>query len=419
MLEAAADEAVFLWELMCSKRISDKKAVILRGFSDLARPFFRKPVWLISDRIDKADDNGEVFFRYVVQNHRQEINAFFILSPQAAEYSEVKKTGKVVRPYSWRHKLLALIADWSISSQTDNIFRDPFWDYGQPYRDMLRKTRFVFLQHGVLATDCSRWLNKDRQQFDGFVTSSVRETESILHGNYGYTDEQVWMTGLTRFDRLYDKREKLITIMPTWRRYLGIRENAETGEWILKPGFEESGYVKFYRQLMGNAELREAAENYGYSLQIKLHPTFQCHMDKFHFGEDVNVAGRDISYAEIYNRSSLIVTDYSSAIHDFIYLKKPVVYCQFDYEEFFSGEHMCEKGEFDYEADGYGEVTYNIEDAVRTIIQYMKNNCETHEPYTTRILKAFPDRSPDHCERLYQKIRSKDICTCSRAEDEH
>ena len=78
--------------------------------------------------------------------------------------------------------------------------------YGQPYRDMLRKVRFVFLQHGVIATACSRWLNKDRQQFDGLVTSSVRETESILRGKYGFTKEQVWMTGLARFDRLRDNK---------------------------------------------------------------------------------------------------------------------------------------------------------------------------------------------------------------------
>lgn len=403
-----AQECRLLWEVFCVKNvIGSKKAVLLRLVSDLCRPFVGRPIWLVSDRMDKADDNGEVFYRYLKENHKADVNAFFLIRKDSPDYERIKGLGNVLAPYSWRHKLLSLLAEWSISSQTDIIYRDPFRDYGQPYRDILRKMKFVFLQHGVISNDLSRWLDKDVQEIDGLVASTQREYDSILHGNYHYTEEQVWLTGLPRFDRLIDKREKVITIMPTWRMYLFSGQDYKTGTWNLKSGFQGTRYATFYRQLMNSLRLQEAANQYGYKVQFKVHPTYQAYVSEFGFDECVNIVRPDISYAEIYSKSSLLVTDYSSAIYDFLYLMKPIVYCHFDAEEFFGGAHIYDKGSFDYEGDGFGEVTYGIEDAISTIIQYMESGCALHEPYKSRIEAIFPAREANHCEHIYQMIKLK------------
>ena len=401
-------EVSFLSELLLKKdQLGGKKSVVLRLITVICRSFLRKPIWLVSDRVSHADDNGEVFYRYLKKNHSKDVKAFFLLHPKSKDYDRLKKElGGIIAPYSWTHKLLALLSEWSISSQTDYLYRDPFRDYGQPYRSVLRKTRFTFLQHGVISNDCSRWLDKDIQELDGFITSTSREYESVIRGNYHYTREQVWMTGMPRFDRLTDKREKTITVMPTWRLYLFIGQNHDTGEWILKKGFEHSKYTEFYRKLMNHRRLRQAAEENGYRLQFKVHPVFLSHTSEFGFDESVNIVPPEISYAEIYNKSSLVVTDYSSSVYDFVYLKKPVIYCQFDEDEFFSGIHAWDKGDFDYEKDGFGEVLNNLEDTVDTMIRYIETGCALREPYRTRIEEAFPDRKPDHCERIYRTIES-------------
>ena len=401
-------ECRFLAEVFLTRNLlGSKKAVVLRMLSDIIRPFVKKPIWLISDRISRADDNGEVFYRYMKAHHQEDVKTFFLLRPMSPDYARMKELGGIIAPYSWRHKLLALLAEWSISSQTDYIYRDPFRDYGQPYRSLLRKTRFVFLQHGVISNDLSRLLDKDIQELDGFITSTNREYESVLKGAYHYTEEQVWLTGLPRFDRLLDRKEKIITVMPTWRSYLFTGQNHDTGYWNLKNGFEHTRYAVFYRNLMSSSKLREAAEENGYTIEFKVHPTFLSHMDAFGFDENVRIVSPEISYADIYSKSSLVVTDYSSSINDFIYLRKPIIYCHFDADEFFSGAHMCDKGEFDYERDGFGEVAYNLDDTIDLIIKYIKEGCMLHEPYKSRIEETFPDRNADHCEQIYQKIKSK------------
>ena len=402
------NEIAFLAELARSGRASEKKAFAARCIAHMVSLFVRKPVWLVSDRIDKADDCGEVFYRYLKKHHAKELYSFFLLSGSAPNYDRIKKLGGIVEPYSWRHKILALIANWSLSSQTDIVFRQPFWNYEQPYRNMLVKTRFVFLQHGVISTDLTRWLRKDAQQFDGFVTSTEKETKLILEGDYGYTEEQVWMTGLPRFDRLRKKNSKVITVMPTWRKQLATRQNNETGKWGVKPGFSESDYVQFYRNLMHSQELKKAAEKYGYTVQIKIHPNFMHLSEAFHFNDKVKVVPANVSYSELYSSSSLMITDYSSSIQDFIYLEKPVVYCQFDAEFFFNGGHISDKGAANFEKEGFGEVTNSLEELTAVVISYMESGCELREPYKTRIKNAFPDRTPDHCEKLYQKIMEKE-----------
>lgn len=400
-------EVIFLKQLLKSNRTSDKKAVLLRLIAQVIKPFLRKPVWLISDRILKADDNGEVFFRYLMTHHSKDVHAFFLLSSKAEDYPKLKGIGPIVEPYSKMHKILSLLAEWSISSQTDDIYRDPFWDYGQPYRSMLRKTRFAFLQHGVISNDMTRLLNREKQQFDGFVTSTVRERDSILNGKYGYTDEQVWMTGLPRFDRLRNRKEKTITVMPTWRAYLVVRPDNRLGQWVLRNDFKDSEYVVFYRKLMMHPRLMEAANMLGYKIQFKVHPAFLSHTEDFQFDKSVNIVDSEQSYAEIYATSSLIVTDYSSSIYDFVYLQKPIIYCQFDKESFFSGKHKYDAGDYNYELEGFGEVTKDLETTVETIIHYMTTDCELHEPYKTRIEHAFLSREANHCEKLYEKIVSK------------
>lgn len=400
------NECRFFAELLKRRTKAAKKAALIRLLAHCIRFLHRKPIWLISDRRDRAGDNGEVFYRYLKQSKRGEVNAYFILSHGSNDYIRMKPLGGIISPYSWRHKILALMADWCVSSQLDYLYRNPF---DRPYyRDILRKTRFAYLKHGIVSNDLTRHLDKDIWEIDGLVVSTKNEYNNILNGQYHYTDKQIWLTGLPRFDILQDKREKIVTILPTWRMYLFSRKHPITGVRYPLNGFENTNFVKFYKNLLQNTKLRNLLSRYGYALRFMPHPTCRPYMAAFQIPNDVTFP-ENISYQEIYKMSSLIVTDYSSSIYDFIYLKKPVVYCQFDEEQFFAGTHVCNKGDFNYERDGFGEVTYNSEQLIAIIANYLEKDCELHEPYKTRIEAAFLDRSPTHCERLFMAIREQGI----------
>ena len=192
--------------------------------------------------------------------------------------------------------------------------------------------------------------------------------------------------------------------MPTWRRHLLAGQNQDN-HWIALPGLESSNYISFYRALLNDPSLHKAALKYGYTIAFKPHPAFIDYLSTFSAPDSVSVLDGKISYREIFARSSLIITDYSSVAFDFAYLRKPIIYCQSDQKEFFSGEHIYSRGYFDYERDGFGEVTYNLEDTVQHIISYMENGCALKEKYRERIDNFYAFNDKNCCKRVYKHIR--------------
>lgn len=369
-----------------------------------------KQVWLIMDRPDRADDNGEAFFRYMVQRNEPDIDLYFILSKKSESFNELKAIGKVVEPFSAEHKKLFTIADYMISSQMAEATINPFDKDLKYYRDLFRNPKQIFLQHGVIHNDHGSTLSKYRRDFYGFITSAEAEYNYLLSPKFHYTENEMWLTGMPRFDKLYRDDKKKITIMPTWRKFLTTRvfdENSGTMIWKVNDNFTESEYFEFYNSLINSEKLLNAADKYGYTICFMPHVIFLKETDKFTHNGRAVIYNYEKSYREVYAESSMLVTDYSSAVFDFSYMRRPIVYCQFDFDKFYS-EHTVKKGYFNFEEHGFGEVTDNLEDTVNLIIGYMENNCELKPAYKERIDKFFRFSDKKCSERIYNKIREKE-----------
>ena len=72
----------------------------------------------------------------------------------------------------------------------------------------------------------------------------------------------------------------------------------------------------------------------------------------------------DISYQNLFMDYDLLITDYSSLHFDFATLRKPVIYFQFDREEFYGTSHAYQKGIFDFQKYGFGPVMEGLEDLI-------------------------------------------------------
>ena len=393
----------YLKELWQRNGLGYRKAVFVRIIVFLLNLIKRRQIWLLSDRAIKADDNGLAMFEFI-QAKKEDINSYFVIDKHTEGYRKIKKIGKVVANGSYKHKLLLLLSDYILSSHGEVEIYNPFVGHSEPYRNMLSEKRFVFLQHGITKDDISSWLNKYNKNIYGFVTAAIPEYKSIVDGKYYYDPNNIWLTGFPRFDRLHDNGGKEITIMPTWRRYLASSMIRETGQWILKPNFESSKFYIFYNLLINDERLINKARELGYRINYFPHPNLQDHVDRFKKNKNVVFLGRETSYRDVYANSSLIITDYSSAVFDFAYLHKPVVYTQFDKEEFFSGEHVYTKGYFDYEENGFGEVEYDLDNTVSRIIEYMENDCMLKEKYKERIDDFFAYNDRNNCKRVFEKI---------------
>lgn len=406
------NEAGYICNLLTSKELGAKKAILARFYNNLYRLTHRRPVWMITDRLNKAGDNGEAFFDYLVKTNFKKADFFFVLSECEDYYRMKEKYGdRVVLFGTNKYKLKFLTVDKIISSHAENYILDAFEGYSEPYRDIIKTKDFIFLQHGVIKDDLSGWLNRFNKNIRGFVTSAPAEWESIAHGDYYLTEDRVWLTGLCRFDRLYNDDKKYITLMPTWRKYLMSGLNRATGNWNEGAGFKDSQYFKFFNSLINDPRVLETAKKHGYTICFMPHPNTITSINSFDRQDDVKFFSISDSYRDVFANSSLILTDYSSAIFDFVYLRKPIFYAQFDKEEFVTGDHSYVPGYFDYERDGFGEVTYDYEKTVSLLCEYMENGCQLKDKYRERIDSFFAFNDQNNCQRTLEKILSLDGLT--------
>lgn len=397
-------ECKLLCEIWKKNLLGGRKAVAGRLYYHIVGLFKRRKLWIISDRIQRADDNGEALFCYLQKHKPKNTRVVFAISKSSPDYARLSKYGKCVDAMSFRHKLLHLLCDVNISAQADGVTVNPFNGHHDALRDLLVHQRFVFLQHGITQNDISDWLNRYNKDINGFVTAAYPEHLSIINGNYGYSKEKVWLTGFPRFDLLYANEQKKITLMPTWRRYLMGSVDDQKGVWKTLQSFKDSQYYRFYSSLLNSNKLLDKLEECGYTLQFFVHPNLRLAGVQFPTDVRVKCLDTQTSYREIYAESALVITDYSSAAFDFAYMRKPLIYCQFDKQEFFAGEHVCKQGYFDYERDGFGEVTYDLKSTIDLIIDYVEHDCKLKPVYRERIDRFFAFNDKNNCQRVLDKI---------------
>lgn len=395
----------FLREIWRKNKLGGRKAVFARVCTYIIRQLKRKEIWLICDKANRADDNGEAFFTYLQRQKPTHVKPYFLISKESSDFERLSKIGTVLPYMGWKHKLLYLSANYIISAYSHNEINNPFIGYDHAYRDLMQKCKYIFIQHGIIHNDVSKGLNRYAKNITGFVTSALREQQYIINTpSYGYSSKDIWLTGLPRHDRLYRAEQREIVLMPTWRSHLMGQYHPKDSSWDLNTGFQESSYYQFYYALLHNERLLTKAKELDYKINFVPHPVLFPYIDLFSVPKAVNLQGTDVTYRDMFARNKLLITDFSSVAFDFAYLRKPVIYCQFDADNFFNGGHDYKRGYFDYERDGFGEVEYDLESTVDRIIEYMENDCKLKDKYRERIDKFFAFNDQNNCQRVYEEI---------------
>lgn len=372
--------------------------------------FHKKKIWLISDREFVANDNGEHFFRYLNGEGKKYIpgiRPIFVISENCPDYARMKQYGEVVSYESEKYRILFLNADKIISSSGNDMVFNP---YGKKRGWMadLYKFQYVFLQHGIIKDDLSDWLRKLNKNISMFVTSAKGEYDSIVNGAYGYTEKEVKLVGLCRFDNLTKlpyQKQKRILVLPTWRSAIRESYDSVTSESIYFDGFKDTEYFKFYNDLINHPRLLDVMRRKGYTGVFGIHPVHAKQTVDYQANDVFSVNDGYLDYQREFVENSMMVTDYSSTVMDFVYLKKPVVYAQFDKEEFFDS-HTYSEGYFDYERDGFGPVCYDLESTVDAMVRMIENDCQLEPQYEKRVENFFAYTDDQNCKRTLDAIQS-------------
>lgn len=380
-----------------------KKSVVLRKLYKLLRPFFRKEIWLVSDRVSSAGDNGEAFFKFLSKKKPKGVKPVFVIDKASPDYRRMKKYGKVISPYSKKYKIYFMFATKNISSQLDPPIMAPI-NCDNYLKDILRKCKIVFLQHGIIKDDLTSCYNRCKDNMAIFITSAKREYDSIV-SNPGYHcgPDITKLTGLARYDLLEDKREKIVFIVPTWRKSCVV----DTVSAALVENVKDSSYYRFYNALLHNEKLLSSARANGYKLCFYPHALMNGITPMFGKLDDVFLDPAKFTYTDLFCKGALMLTDYSSTQFDFGYLKKPVVYTHFDKEEFFSS-HTYVPGYFSYEEDGFGEVVYDLESTVDLLVEYMETGCQLKPKYLERIEGFYAYTDKNNSLRILEEIKKLD-----------
>jgi len=385
------------------------RALLRLARTRLVRHFFGD-AWVLMDRITDAGDNGERLFRYLRRSRRR-INAWFVVEGGSPDWHRLRKLGyrRVVPHGSFRWKLLMANCRHLISSHVSPpIMRPPALK-----SIMEPRWRFTFLQHGVIHTNLSRWLNI--KPIDLFITSSSQEYVSIAgnHTPYTFTTKEVRLTGLPRWDRLRkiamktpDERRDLILVMPTWRSGLVPMLMPKSQRRAIDPAFYTSEYATSWMNLLKSPELLEACAQQNLTIGFLPHPNVQPALSGMDLPPQVlplTFADNDVQ--ELFARSAVFVTDYSSVAFDVAYINRPVVYFQFDRDTFLGGEHHGRHGYFEYERDGFGPVARTLDEAIRVILDTIRAGRSPSPTYQARIDSALPLRDGNCCKRVVDEIK--------------
>jgi CDP-glycerol glycerophosphotransferase len=364
---------------------------LLRRRLLLRLPSPAKPVWLVGERPNRAQDTGFHFFRYLREKH-PEIDAYYVIDPSSPDYRNVEPLGHVLAHRSKEHIRAALTAERVIGSHHPD-FVYPLRT--RRFRHTVRATR-IFLQHGVMGT---KWMvpnyGKGTSAFetDLFIVSSEREKEYIVE-DFGYDPAEVAVTGLSRFDTLLandvEPRRQLL-IMPTWR------------DWLVDAdGYLESEYHQRWSELLHHPRLQQVAEAHGLEIVFCLHPNMARFTELFADAPVRVISQGEVEVQHLLKESAMLVTDYSSVGFDFSFLHRPVAYYQFDREHFLGlrGSHL------DLDLELPGPITYTADDLLAEVERAAGRDFVMGSEYVRRADRFLTHRDQQSCERIFEAVIS-------------
>lgn len=354
----------------------------------------KKSVWLVGEQPFKAQDTGYSFFKYIRENFPKK-EVYYVIDFSSLEYENVKELGNLVDYRSKEH--------FEILAKTTHLIasHNPYYLLPLTHTEFQNeiKAKRIFIQHGVFGTkNIANIYGKSVDNFnvDMFVVSSHKEKKFAID-DLGYLDDEVKVTGLSRFDTLFAKDLELkrqILIIPTWRDWLG---NYDT--------FITSDYYFRYKSLLESMKLKSICSENSLEIIFCLHPNMQKFVDAFDLEGITVISQGEVNVQQLLKESMLMITDYSSVAFDFSFLEKPVIYYQFDTERFL-GKYPSH---LDINEDLPGDIVKNQNDVLDRLQLYIDNNFAMTEENLLKSQQFLKYKDTNNNKRIKEEIEKFEV----------
>lgn len=379
-------------------------AKILRLFKS------NRNIWLIGERKDEAKDNGYHLFKYIRENHKED-KVYYIIDRKSKDLEKIQKFGNIIYADTFKHYLYYALANKLVIAHLGSCVPDSPVCWKAESLKVIKPKR-AFIQHGI-TKELIPSLMYENTKVDLFICGAKPEYD-FVKSEFGYPEDSVKYTGFARFDNLHDFKEKnQILVMPTWRQWIpSMTWNSKDNDKC-KREFLESEYYKRFNELISSKELENLLIKNNTKLIFYPHHEMQGYLGLFRTKlKNIEIANEDkYDVQKLLKDSSVLITDYSSVAFDFAYMKKNIIYYQFDKKDYDTKHYS--QGYFDYELNGFGPVVYELSRLIDKLSDYLKSTDKDKIVfkdevnkfiYRKRYEKFFPLYDNKNNKRIYEMI---------------
>lgn len=360
-----------------------------------------KDLWIVCEDKNEARDNGYWFYKYV-RTHYPNQECIYAISRKSPDIGKISDLGSWVEYGSLKHWIYYLASNKKISTQKAGNPNAALFYFLEVYG--ILKDKRIFLQHGVIINDL-KWLYYDVTKMHRFICGAYPEYKYISE-TFGYPQENVVYTGICRFDGLHEdttSMDKIILIMPTWREWI-----ADEDDRLVKyEGTKEipkTNYFINWVSLIDDCALESLAKKYNCKFIFFPHRNMQKYMDFFPQSKSyIEVADANTYDVQtLMKNASMMITDYSSVFIDMVYMKKPVLFYQFDYDQFRKGQYG--EGYFSYKNNPFSLRSENKKDLLVNLEEIIASGFAVSDNYLKAHKEFFRLYDAHNCERVYNIV---------------
>lgn len=370
---------------------------------------------VLADRIRKAGDNGEYFYRYLMKNWPG-IELAYILNKNSQDWIRLANDG---------FNLINATDIKKVQQEVDsaNYFCFSYFPVNTLPKINTDSSINVFLNHGVFYR-ILKYLQDKKDKFDLMIAGNQLEYDVLLN-NYKFSKNKIALTGQARHDSLIINSKNTkpthdILIQFWWRPwYKGKRDS-----------FIKSAFYKNVSALLSDKRIKEFKAKYNINFIFKLHCEMEEYKDLFDkFSPNVTIIDNNAPFEPLFLRSSVLITDFTSNVYEMALINKPCIYYRPDWPEMNSQLIKKDGSSFDVAKMGIGPVADTINAFFEQLEKLIKNNYILDKKYLDIRANQLPFiNDPNCCERILaailtlpkkqlHQVKAKKILAANKAND--
>ena len=343
--------------------------------------------FILFDRVRKAGDNAEYFYRFLSQVH-PEVEVKYILDSSSSDWGRLVKEKFNLIDF----KNLTLVQE-EIDSAT--YLCGAYLPCHALKKIDTDNINFIFLNHGCFYRKLEYLVNA---KFDLMLAGNKLEYDTLLN-LYKFPASKIALTGQPRQDSLINNNKKYtgptnnILIQFWWR------------PWLNKDTFEKSTFYKNVSKFLDDKRITELAKKYNVNFLFKLHCEMEKYSNLFTKFKQIELVPNAELFEPLFIKSSLIITDMTSNVYEMGMINKPCIYFEPDWSDLSSALLKKQETILDVNKLGLGPVTMTIDKLFEELDKLLANNYLLAKTYLDRRKEqiTFVD-NPNCCARAFAAI---------------